>query len=165
MRWFGWPALAVLALSAGARAELSDAQRKKVVAEAQRPEWKGVTYKLGGPYEPGGDKSKGLDCSHYVCAVYRRALGAFPYLSTADMPASKHLKKVAGAQPGDLILFPAYTRKLKDKEVRVPGHVGIVVDPVRQVFVGQQTSTGVAEARYVLRSFWGSRAYEFYTLK
>jgi hypothetical protein len=35
-----------------------------------------------------------------------------------------------------------------------PGHIGIVLDPDLGIFIGSQTRTGVAEARYKGQSYW-----------
>jgi NlpC/P60 family len=61
------------------------------------------------------------DCSHLVHAIYKRAGFTYVYARSSDLYLGvEEFVRVAGPQPGDLVVWP--------------GHVGIVIRPSRHVF-------------------------------
>jgi cell wall-associated NlpC family hydrolase len=101
------------------------------------------------PYQYGGDSHTGIDCSHFVWEVLKAAghPGA-PYTATGGVAGSAvYSPASAPPQAGDIILFD--------------GHMGIVVDPTAETFVGAQ-SKGVESASYAKGSYWGNRQHSFY---
>lgn len=103
--------------------------------------WKGT------PYLYGGNSIKGIDCSHFVHQAYKAAGLDYGYHSTASDWEKAGFEKTTDPKAGDLIMFD--------------GHMGIVVDPVNQIFIGAQSSTGVAEASYAPDKYWGKKNYSF----
>lgn len=109
-------------------------------------EWKGT------PYLMSGNSKNGIDCSHFVYQVLNGArekaadIGHTPqlvdYRNTATIEDSKLFLPVSIPEPGDLVLWDS--------------HIGIVVDPVSGTFIGAQTSTGVAEAKYS-SGYWSNK--------
>jgi cell wall-associated NlpC family hydrolase len=84
-------------------------------------------------------KYKDLDCSHFVVAVLRKAVDkSFPYMVANDFRHSHLFRKVDSPERGDIIHWQHSPH----------GHVGVVLDPVAGEFIGSQSSTGVAKARY-----------------
>lgn len=84
-------------------------------------------------------KYKDLDCSHFVVAVIQAAVDKnFPYMVANDIRHSHYFMKVDSPSRGDIIHW----------QHSPYGHVGIVLDPVAGEFIGSQSSTGVAKARY-----------------
>lgn len=82
---------------------------------------------------------KDLDCSHFVVAVLREAVDKnFPYMVANDLRYSHYFMKVDTPTRGDVIHWQHSPH----------GHVGIVLDPASSEFIGSQSSTGVAKARY-----------------
>jgi hypothetical protein len=82
------------------------------------------------------------DCSHFVHQIYFEAGFEYPYASSFEIYAGdKHFARVRTAQPGDVIAWP--------------GHVGIVLDPVKHSFFSL-VSTGM-EAQDYQGAYWKSR--------
>ena len=80
-------------------------------------------------------------CNQFVVAVLRRAVDSkFPMIKADDFPLNTRFRRVEQPQAGDLVHWP--------------GHIGIVLDPIQCIFVGSQSSTGVAQANYK-QGFWG----------
>lgn len=110
---------------------------------------------LGTPYELGGDSKDGMDCSHFVYEVLTES-GYTIITQTANeyIADTQHFETISEGfqQPGDIICFP--------KEPN--GHIGIVKDSA--IFIGSQTSTGVADANYK-QGYWGNRDHVFLRVK
>ena len=90
--------------------------------------------------------ARGIDCSGFVVKVYKRIFPESPLnplsFNVAALRMTPLFKDVDLPQRGDLISWP--------------GHIGIVIDPVKQMFIGAQTSTGVAAASYG-SGYWALR--------
>jgi cell wall-associated NlpC family hydrolase len=98
---------------------------------------------IGTPYKLGGNSKSGIDCSHFINTIYKEAGVPFTYMTASDWsshPTSypSQLTKVSTPQKGDIVIFSE-------------GHAGIYIDSTQ--FIGSQTSTGVAIAKY--GSYWG----------
>ena len=104
---------------------------------------------LGTPYHWGWESSKGLDCSHFVHRAYQEAGFKYPYTTTHGDWQKAGFEVTNTPKPGDLILWD--------------GHMGIVVDPEKKIFIGAQKSTGVAQASYKEKTYWGTRSHIFLT--
>jgi hypothetical protein len=78
------------------------------------------------------------DCSHFVAAVIQTVNKSFPYMVANDLRHSHYFRRVDVAERGDIIHWQHSPH----------GHVGIITNPTAGEFVGSQTSTGVAKARY-----------------
>jgi len=66
--------------------------------------------------------SAGLDCSHFVHGMYKRAGFTYQYTSSSDLyDGIDEFRRVTNPQPGDLAVWR--------------GHAGIVVDPSKRSFV------------------------------
>ena len=84
-------------------------------------------------------------CNQFVLAVLRATVApTIKNILADDFANSAFFQKVDSPQAGDLIHWP--------------GHIGIVLDPDHGIFIGSQTSTGVAEANY--KNGWWSGAYQ-----
>src|SRR5215469_7010116 len=82
------------------------------------------------------------DCSHLVHEIYRTAGFEYSYVSSIEMYAgNKSFARVKFPHAGDLIVWP--------------GHMGIVVDPLRHSFYSL-VSTGLEEQDYEA-PYWKSR--------
>lgn len=80
-------------------------------------------------------------CNQFVIRVLRDTVApSFPNTLADDFALSPHFQKVDSPRAGDLVHWP--------------GHIGIVLDPDHGLFIGSQTSTGVAEAYYKGQSYW-----------
>lgn len=79
-----------------------------------------------------------MDCSHFVTAVLQSLDRSFPYMVANDFPNSHYFRKVDSPQRGDIIHWQHSPH----------GHVGVITDSNAREFVGSQSSTGVAKARY-----------------
>jgi cell wall-associated NlpC family hydrolase len=94
-----------------------------------------------------------LDCSHYVNTVFNKSGLKYGYLTTYQIDGSSHFQRVDSPQAGDIILFGPTPKG--------SGHMGIVVDPGGERFIGSQSDTGVAIASYSGNGVWG-RGSGFY---
>src|SRR3974377_861078 len=82
------------------------------------------------------------DCSHLVHQIYLNAGFEYPYVSSTEMYAgNKSFARVKFPRAGDLIVWP--------------GHMGIVVDPLKHSFYSL-VSTGLEEQDYE-SPYWRSR--------
>ena len=82
------------------------------------------------------------DCSHFVHQIYVSAGFEYPYASSFDIyMGDENFQRVRIPQAGDLIVWP--------------GHIGIVVDPVKHSFYSL-VSTGL-EAQDYEGPYWKSR--------
>lgn len=114
--------------------------------------WKGT------PYRYAGDSRRGIDCSHFVFSIYSQAVPGFGYRMAREYLNDSKFAVVTNPQAGDIIVFPRY-RGSDD-------HVGIITDPQSKMFIGSQTSTGVAETGYGSNTYyWGKRPYKIVRLK
>lgn len=76
-----------------------------------------------------------MKCNQFVLAVLRSTVARdFPNTLADDFQHSPRFMKVNDPKAGDLVHWP--------------GHIGIVLDPDQGIFIGSQTSTGVAESNY-----------------
>jgi cell wall-associated NlpC family hydrolase len=128
---------------------LPEGRLKEIVTEAKT--WQGT------PYRYSGDSRNGIDCSHFVFLIYRKALPGFDYRIAREYLSDQNFVEATPPAAGDLIVFPSY-RGSSD-------HVGIVTDPQALKFIGSQTSTGVAETSFAAKSYWGKRPYRVMHLK
>jgi cell wall-associated NlpC family hydrolase len=114
--------------------------------------WKGT------PYRYAGDSRNGIDCSHFVFAIYSQAVPGFGYRMAREYLNDPQFTVVTDPQPGDIIVFPGY-RGSSD-------HVGIVTDAQAKMFIGSQSSTGVAETSFGPNTYyWGKRPYKIVRIK
>lgn len=98
--------------------------RRAVLDEAQT--WLGV------PYHFGGIDRAGIDCSGFVCTVFRAAHRTLPRTSTAMAGTGTEID-LPDALPGDLVFFNTSGSGVS--------HVGILLDPT--TFIHASTSSGV----------------------
>jgi cell wall-associated NlpC family hydrolase len=121
----------------------------KIVTEAQT--WKGIHYRYGGT-----DK-RGIDCSHFVYAIYSRIFTGHAYRRSDDYLAKDpEFTATAKPQAGDVIVFPSVNG--------LSGHVGILTNVRDTKFIGSQSSTGVRETSYAPHTYWGKRPYKIMSL-
>lgn len=93
-----------------------------------------------------GTVDKAIDCSGFVRAVFNEAfpeqgLSARDDLNALKLQSIDLFVDVDDPQPADLICWD--------------GHVGIVYDIKKKLFIGAQTSTGVMVAKYGT-GYWAS---------
>ncbi len=141
---------ASVALPASAAKEdndLTPQDLRTVVNEARQ--WKGTRYRYGGK-----DKN-GIDCSHFVYAVYNHVFEGYDYRMARDYLNDPDFSVTSSAHVGDVIVFPGVGG--------ASDHVGIITDVREKKFIGAQTSTGVKEASYA-SGYWGKRPYKILTL-
>jgi len=60
---------------------------------------------IGTPYKSAGIDSSGIDCSHFVSAVYRQAGFDYGYAQTNEFPPGDKFNPVSTPQEGDVVLF------------------------------------------------------------
>jgi cell wall-associated NlpC family hydrolase len=129
----------------------SDGPQRHIVAEAFF--WQKTPYGYGHKDAEAADGAHGtaptgrsIDCSGFVVAVHQRVFPGADLKRERDNVAAIAIsplwRDVTTPQAGDIVLWD--------------GHVGIVVDPAAQKFIGSQTSTGVAIARYGT-GYWKNR--------
>lgn len=83
-------------------------------------------------------------CNQFVLAVLRATVApSIPNMRADEFASSSFFQKVDTPNAGDLVHWP--------------GHIGIVLDPDHGIFIGSQSSTGVAESNY--KSGWWSGAF------
>jgi murein DD-endopeptidase / murein LD-carboxypeptidase len=119
-----------------------------VAAEAKS--WQGTRYKYGGK-----DKS-GVDCSHFVYAVYNRIFEGYDYRMADEYLHDSDFSPTKSPLAGDVIIFPSVGGS--------SAHMGIVTDVQGRKFIGAQTSTGVKETSFAPGSYWGKRPYRILSL-
>ncbi len=128
--------------------DLTPQDLRTVVAEAKQ--WKGTHYRYGGK-----DKN-GIDCSHFVYAVYNHVFEGYDYRMAREYLHDPDFSVASSPHVGDVIVFPGVGGS--------SDHVGIITDVREQKFIGAQTSTGVKEASYASGSYWGNRPHQILTL-
>jgi cell wall-associated NlpC family hydrolase len=119
-----------------------------VAAEAKS--WKGTRYQYGGK-----DKN-GVDCSHFVYAVYNTVFEGYDYRMADEYLHDSDFSPTKSPIVGDVIIFPAVRGS--------SAHMGIVIDVQGLKFIGAQSSTGVKEASFAPGSYWGKRPYKILSL-
>ena len=121
--------------------------RKTIIAEALN--WRGTRYRWG------GNARSGIDCSHFVWQVYSKVVDRAINENFFTTPQNDHLffNKISAAEalPGDIIVWGAE-------------HIGIVLKPDSGMFIGAQSSTGVAVANYK-HGHWAGKAHYFLQYK
>jgi cell wall-associated NlpC family hydrolase len=140
-------------LSASASAEnrggdLTSADLQTVAVEAKS--WKGTRYRYGGK-----DKD-GVDCSHFVYAVYNHIFEGYDYRMADEYLHDSDFAPTKSPLVGDVIIFLSVKG--------LSAHMGIVTDVRGTKFIGAQTSTGVKEASFAPGSYWGNRPYKILSL-
>jgi cell wall-associated NlpC family hydrolase len=128
--------------------DLTPQDLRTVATEARQ--WKGTRYRYGGK-----DKN-GVDCSHFVYAVYNHVFEGYDYRMARDYLNDADFSVTSSPHVGDVIVFPGAGG--------VSDHVGIITDVAAKKFIGAQTSTGVKEASYASGNYWGNRPYKILTL-
>ena len=119
-----------------------------VAAEAKS--WKGTRYRYGGK-----DKN-GVDCSHFVYAVYNRIFEGYDYRMADEYLRDADFSATKSPIVGDVIIFISVNG--------ASAHMGIVTDVQGKKFIGAQSSTGVKEASFAPGSYWGKRPYKILSL-
>jgi cell wall-associated NlpC family hydrolase len=119
-----------------------------VASEAKS--WKGTRYRYGGK-----DKN-GVDCSHFVYAVYNRVFDGYSYRMADEYLHDSDFAPTKSPLPGDVIIFPSVRGG--------SAHMGIITDVRSKKFIGAQSSTGVKEASFAPGSYWGKRPYKILSL-
>jgi cell wall-associated NlpC family hydrolase len=112
--------------------------------------WQGTRYRFGGK-----DKN-GVDCSHFVYAVYHQIFEGFDYRMAAEYLRDPDFSPTKSPLVGDVIIFLAVGGS--------SAHMGIVTDVRGKKFIGAQSSTGVKEASFSPDSYWGKRPYKILSL-
>ncbi len=124
-------------------------QDLQTVATAAKA-WTGTRYRYG------GKDRNGIDCSHFVQAIYSQVFDGFDYRMTDDYLHDPDFAPTSAPLVGDIIVFLS------------PGgaatHVGIITDVAGKKFIGAQTSTGVKEASFAANDYWGKRPYKILSL-
>ena len=119
-----------------------------VATEAKQ--WSGTRYRYNGK-----DKN-GVDCSHFVFAVYNKVFEGYDYRMARDYLRDPNFSVASSPHVGDVIVFPG--------SAGISDHVGIVTDVRGKKFIGAQSSTGVKEASYASDAYWGKRPYRILSL-
>jgi cell wall-associated NlpC family hydrolase len=128
--------------------ELTSQDLNTVVTEAKS--WRGTRYRFGGK-----DKN-GIDCSHFVHAVYSHVFEGYNYRMAGEYLRDSTFAPTKAPLVGDIIVFLA-VKGLSE-------HVGIVTDVDATKFIGAQSSTGVREASFAPGTYWGKRPYKIVSL-
>jgi cell wall-associated NlpC family hydrolase len=117
--------LAVMAHAGGALGAHVPAGRAPSAAAAQAVAY--ARAQLGKPYAWGGTGPDGYDCSGLVMQAYAAAGVSIPRTSQEQWAAGP---QVSAPARGDLVFFAG-----GDGTPSAPGHVGIVVDPARNLMI------------------------------
>jgi cell wall-associated NlpC family hydrolase len=128
--------------------ELTSEDLNTVVTEAKS--WRGTRYRYG------GKDRQGIDCSHFVYAVYNQIFEGYDYRMADEYLRDSTFAPTKSPLVGDLIVFPAVRG--------ISAHVGIITDVGGKKFIGSQTSTGVKEASFAPGTYWGKRSYKIVSL-
>jgi cell wall-associated NlpC family hydrolase len=127
---------------------LTSADLHNVAVEAKS--WKGTRYRYGGK-----DKH-GVDCSHFVYAVYNNIFEGYDYRMADEYLHDSDFSPTKSPLVGDVIIFQSTGG--------ASTHMGIVTDVQGLKFIGAQSSTGVKEASFAPGSYWGKRPYKILSL-
>jgi cell wall-associated NlpC family hydrolase len=128
--------------------ELTSQDLQTVATEAKS--WQGT------PYRYAGKDKNGIDCSHFVYAVYNRIFEGYEYRMAIDYLHDPEFAFTTYPLVGDVIVF-----------LPIPGlsaHVGIITDIRSKKFIGAQSSTGVKETSFAPGTYWGKRPYKILSL-
>jgi cell wall-associated NlpC family hydrolase len=120
----------------------------RVATEAKS--WTGTRYRYGGK-----DKN-GVDCSHFVHAIYSQVFEGYNYRMADEYLRDSDFSPTKDPIVGDIIVFHSVGG--------AEAHMGIVTDVRGKKFIGAQTSTGVKEASFAPGSYWGKRSYQILSL-
>lgn len=138
------PHLISVAPTASLSPAITPEHRKLLVEQA--------TGWLDVPYQWGGNSREGIDCSHLVHQVYNGAGLDYPFTTTTQDWEKAGFHQVTEPEAGDVILWSPV-------DGNSYGHVGIVIDPEKQLFIGAQTP--VEKASYAPDRYWGRRPFIF----
>jgi cell wall-associated NlpC family hydrolase len=127
---------------------LTSADLSTVATEAKS--WQGTRYRYGGK-----DKN-GVDCSHFVYAVYSNVFEGYDYRMADEYLHDSDFAPTKSPLVGDVIIFLSFKG--------ASAHMGIVTDVRGAKFIGAQSSTGVKEASFAPGSYWGKRPYKILSL-
>jgi cell wall-associated NlpC family hydrolase len=108
----------------------SGAQAKPGSAAAQAIAY--AQAQIGRPYVWGATGPGAFDCSGLVMQAYASAGVSIARTSQAQWATEQ---QVSTPEPGDLVFFPG-----ADGTAASPGHVGIVVDPTRNLMIDAYAS-------------------------
>jgi cell wall-associated NlpC family hydrolase len=136
-----------LPVLAGNENDLTPQDLNNIVTEAKS--WKGTRYRYAGR-----DKN-GVDCSHFVHAVYDRVFEGVDYRMADEYLRDNDFSRTQSPHVGDVIVFTSVNGQ--------SAHVGIITDVAGKKFIGAQSSTGVKEASYA-GGYWGKRPYQIVSL-
>ena len=137
---------AILPVSAN---ELLTSEDIRTVA-VEAKSWQGTRYRYG------GKDRNGVDCSHFVYAVYSRIFEGYDYRMADEYLRDPDFSPTKSPIVGDLIIFVSVNG--------ASAHMGIVTDVQGQKFIGAQSTTGVKEASFAPGSYWGKRPYQILSL-
>jgi cell wall-associated NlpC family hydrolase len=112
--------------------------------------WQGTRYRYGGK-----DKN-GVDCSHFVYAIYNRVFEGYDYRMAGEYLHDPDFSPTKSPLVGDVIIFVSVNG--------ASAHMGIITDVQKKKFIGAQSSTGVKEASFAPGSYWGKRPYKILSL-
>ncbi len=128
--------------------EITSQDLQTVATEAKS--WQGTRYHYAGK-----DKN-GIDCSHFVYAVYNRIFEGYEYRMATDYLHDSEFALTKSPLVGDVIVFLPITG--------LSAHVGIITDVRAKKFIGAQSSTGVKETSFAPGTYWGKRPYKILSL-
>jgi cell wall-associated NlpC family hydrolase len=112
--------------------------------------WRGTRYRYG------GKNKQGVDCSHFVFAVYNQVFEGYDYRMASEYLHDSDFSPTKSPIVGDVIVFPSVGGS--------SAHMGIVTDVRSKKFIGAQSSTGVKETSFAPGSYWGKRPYKIVSL-
>ena len=128
--------------------ELTSQDLNTIVTEAKS--WRGTRYRYG------GKDRQGIDCSHFVYAVFNQVFEGYDYRMADEYLRDATFAPTKSPLVGDLIVFPSVRG--------ISAHVGIITDVRGKKFIGSQSSTGVKEASFAPGTYWGKRPHQIVSL-
>ncbi len=103
---------------------------------------------LGTPHRMGGTTKQGVDCSGFVCEVYKEIYGiSLPRRSQDMAKVCKTINNKNDLKEGDLVFF-------NNKKGGTINHVGIFLD--KDKFIHTSSSKGVTIGRFS-ETYWAER--------